>query len=206
MTTVFEYSAEAHQRKHGPRGYQDYRSYKPWLRDEFAFRCVYCLWRENWCADGDGSFSVEHLLPRVTHPDRVCDYDNVVYSCSRCNSLKQDAFPVLDPCEDGWGAHLQAVVDGTVRGITQQGKRTIEDCRLNRPKLVEARRRMFQLLDTLRASERAEAKRLLAFYLGFPGNLPVLTQLNPPSGNTRPQGIASSFYEQKQRGELPGSY
>jgi hypothetical protein len=26
----------------------DYESYRPWLRDEFAFRCVYCLTRETW--------------------------------------------------------------------------------------------------------------------------------------------------------------
>jgi len=55
-------------------------------------------------------------------------------------------------------------------------------------------------------NDGAEAKRLLAFYLGFPDNLPVLAQLNPPGGNTRAQGIASSHYERKQRGELPETY
>ncbi len=41
--TVFAYASTDHQRRHGPRGYTSYRAYKPWLRDEFAFRCVYCL-------------------------------------------------------------------------------------------------------------------------------------------------------------------
>jgi hypothetical protein len=29
-------------------GYADTDSYRPWLRDEFAFRCVFCLVREQW--------------------------------------------------------------------------------------------------------------------------------------------------------------
>ena len=36
---MFEYPSELHVRRHGPRGYRDYRSYKPWLRDEFDFCC-----------------------------------------------------------------------------------------------------------------------------------------------------------------------
>ena len=51
---VFVYPVERHVRRHGPLGYSDYQSFKPWLRDEFRFRCCYCLWRETWCADGAG--------------------------------------------------------------------------------------------------------------------------------------------------------
>jgi hypothetical protein len=46
--TVFDYAATAHVRRHGPFGYQDYESYRDWLRDEFSFRCVYCLKRIFW--------------------------------------------------------------------------------------------------------------------------------------------------------------
>ncbi|MCL4201337.1 MAG: hypothetical protein KJ000_02500 [Pirellulaceae bacterium] len=46
--TVFAYASTEQQRRHGPRGYTSYRAYKPWLRDEFAFRCVYCLLRISW--------------------------------------------------------------------------------------------------------------------------------------------------------------
>jgi hypothetical protein len=47
-TQIFQYPRQAHVRRHGPLGYVNYQSYKPWLRDEFEFRCVYCLWRERW--------------------------------------------------------------------------------------------------------------------------------------------------------------
>jgi hypothetical protein len=50
---LFRYAATFHVRRHGPRGYQDARSYKPWLLDEFAFQCVYCLCQARWFPDGD---------------------------------------------------------------------------------------------------------------------------------------------------------
>ena len=37
---VLEYPTNGHERLHGPSGYVDYKSFKPWLRDEFRFRCV----------------------------------------------------------------------------------------------------------------------------------------------------------------------
>src|SRR3990167_9427940 len=100
---VLEYPADRHERCHGPLGYADYKSFKPWLRDDFHFRCFYCLWRESWCADGDGSFGVDHVRPRASHPELSCDYDNLVYACCRCNSVKQDSPLPVDPCDDGWG-------------------------------------------------------------------------------------------------------
>jgi hypothetical protein len=94
---LFDYPSQIHVRKHGPKGYRDAGSFKPWLRDEFAFRCVYCLWRETWCQDGDESFSVEHFAPRSTHPDQACEYDNLLYACCRCNSLKREVSLAFDP-------------------------------------------------------------------------------------------------------------
>ena len=158
---ALEYPTERRERVHGPLGYADYKSFKPWLRDEFYFRCVYCLWREAWCADGDGSFGIDHFRSRALHPELSCDYDNLVYACCQCNSIKQDNRLPVDPCEDGWGTHLLSIPDGTVRGITAEGRQTIEICRLNRPALVQARWRMRQLLEQLDAWTAEEAKSLL---------------------------------------------
>ena len=52
--SVFQYPSSPYTRRHGPCGYSDHTSYKPWLRDEFTFRCVYCLARERWRHDGHG--------------------------------------------------------------------------------------------------------------------------------------------------------
>ena len=154
---VFTYPRSFHVRRHGPRGYRNYRAYKPWLRDEFDFRCVYCLWRERWCADGDHAFSVNLLLPRTTHPQRLCDYDNLVYACCQCNALKQDAPAVINPCAEGLGQHLELQSDGSVRALTEHGAEQIALCRLNRPRLLEARRMMLELLRMLEEGVSGEA-------------------------------------------------
>ena len=62
MPAPFNYPALAHRQRHGPLGYADYESYRPWLRDEFAFRCVYCLFRETW-GKLRGAFNLDHFQP-----------------------------------------------------------------------------------------------------------------------------------------------
>ena len=203
---AFTYPHSQHVRRYGPRGYRVYQSYKPWLRDEFDFRCVYCLWRERWCADGDQMLSVDHLWPRMPHPERLCDYDNLVYACCQCNALKQDAPPVLNPCEEALGQHLEIQTDGSVRALTERGAEQIALCRLNRPRLREARRLMMELFRMLTASKSEEARALLGGLQGFPDNLPRLATLRPPDGNTRPEAVVDSYYAKRQRGELPVTY
>jgi hypothetical protein len=203
---AFMHPRHRHVRRHGPRGYRDYRSYKPWLRDEFDFRCVYCLWRERWCADGDHAFSVDHLLPRTTHPERLCDYDNLVYACCQCNALKQDAQMVINPCAEALGQHLEIQSDGSIGALTEHGAEQIALCRLNRPRLLEARRMMLELLRMLEEGVGREAHEFLRLLHGFPDNLPRLSTLKPPDGNVRPESIVDSYYAKRQRGELPETY
>src|SRR5580704_16123593 len=142
---VFQYPQQAHVRRHGPLGYVTYQSYKPWLRDEFQFRCIYCLWRERWLSVGEDAFSVEHLHSRAEAPDRICDYENLVYACCRCNSVKTDAHCVLDPCQQAYGEHLEILADATIQGLTAQGRELIEICQLARPRITQARQRLLDL-------------------------------------------------------------
>jgi hypothetical protein len=79
----FRYPDTPHGRKHGPTGYDTYKTYKEWLRDEFAFRCVYCLERERWYPSGSAAFAVDHVRPKglPEYAHLVCDYENLVYAC-----------------------------------------------------------------------------------------------------------------------------
>jgi hypothetical protein len=203
---VFEYPQSPHQRRHGPRGYVGYQAYKPWLRDDFDFRCVYCLWRERWTAAGDASFSVEHVQSQLIAPERTGDYDNLVYACCRCNSIKTDARNILDPCQDALGDHLQVLPDGVIHGLTPEGRDLIRICKLDQPLLTESRGRLLELFRVLERVQSPKATALLRLYRGYPDNLPVLAKCRPPGGNTRPAGIAGSRYEQSRRGELPVTY
>ena len=65
----FEYPNLPHVRRHGPVGYKEYGSFRDWLRDEFTFRCVYCLHREQWCSRG-ATFHIDHFIPVTADPNR----------------------------------------------------------------------------------------------------------------------------------------
>ena len=88
MTIPFTYPAVPHVRRHGPQGYADHESYRPWVREEFAFRCVYCLMREQWGLVR-GTFALDHFEAMSVRPDRVGDYDNLLYTCVTCNETKR---------------------------------------------------------------------------------------------------------------------
>jgi hypothetical protein len=96
MTTPFTYPAAPHVRRHGPQGYADHASYRPWLRDEFTFRCVYCLLREQW-GRVSATFDIDHFLPVAHHPELAATYDNLLYSCATCN-VGKGAQRLPDPC------------------------------------------------------------------------------------------------------------
>jgi hypothetical protein len=95
MTAPFTYPAVPHRRRHGPRGYADYESYRPWLRDEFSFRCVYCLIREAW-GQFQGVYALDHFLPMASRADLALEYDNLPYGCVSCN-LSKGSLQTPDP-------------------------------------------------------------------------------------------------------------
>jgi 5-methylcytosine-specific restriction endonuclease McrA len=89
MTQPFRYPDTPHVRRHGPQGYAAAESFRPWLRDEFAFRCVYCLQREVW-GTVRAVYALDHFHPVAKHPDAELDYDNLLYACAGCNAAKRD--------------------------------------------------------------------------------------------------------------------
>src|SRR5689334_22042616 len=89
MASGFRYPSTTHSRRHGPQGYTTYHSFRPWLRDEFCFQCVYCLIREQW-GRVSGEYNLDHYLPQVLQPQQRVDYENLLYSCAPCNGAKGD--------------------------------------------------------------------------------------------------------------------
>lgn len=205
-SSLFQYPAEPHRRRHGPRGYTSYRSYKPWLRDEFCFRCVYCLCREQWEPNGQDAFSVEHLRSQVTDPLLATDYENMIYACSICNAYRGDELLPFDPCDEAMATHLRVLGHGTVEARTIAGEQLIEICHLNRPALIEFRNYLLDLTRLLVRTRSTQAVRTLQRVMGFPSDLPNLANRRPPGGNNRPDGIGTSYLERRKRGDLPGVY
>jgi hypothetical protein len=196
----FTYPPDPHVRRHGPQGYADAASYRHWLRDEFAFRCVYCLFREQW-GRLRGTFEVEHFRPIASHPGRARSYDNLLYGCSACNVGKGEQL-VPDPLTALVGGDVWVNEDGTIEGRTRQARRLIRVLGLDDREYTEFRLVWLEIVG-LAAREDPELYRKL---MGFPNDLPDLARLRPPGGNSRLEGIEQSYFVQKKKGILPDTY
>jgi hypothetical protein len=197
----FHYPDAPHARRHGPRGYAHHEAYRSWLRDDFAFRCVYCLSREKW-AKGHYGFHVDHLIPQCSDSSRVLDYENLFYACATCNEMKMDAEGLPNPCETAYGQCTVADDNGVITALNDQGQMLINVLRLNNPENTEYRRRILNILRLAQLKEPLLCRE----WMGFPRDLPDLATKRPPAGNYRPEGIKQSFLARQRRNELPETY
>ncbi len=114
---------------------------KMYLRNDFKFECAYCGMKEKDNVMGEGLFEKDHFVSRQSDVAwNVDSYDNMVYSCCRCNGTKSDQNMemVLDPCRDdiytGQHPHIRrlgAQDHYKLYGATPQGRQFIDDLKLN---------------------------------------------------------------------------
>ena len=195
----YAYPARPHRRRHGPAGYSNYESYRPWVEDEFCFRCIYCLNRKVWAPTN--IWAIDHLVSQDEAPELECEYDNLVFACQFCNQQKL-ANRVPDPCQVAYGKCLRVESDGTVTPLNKQGKRLVTVIRLNHPRFIDERLKTLCVWKILAEHDSAELQRLM----DFPADLPDLSRLKPPGGNRRPEGISESCFARRERGNLPKTY
>jgi hypothetical protein len=196
----FEYPSSPHARRHGPAGYKDYGSYRDWLRDEFTFRCVYCLHREQWYSRR-GTFHVEHFIPASVDPDGECEYSNLLYACATCNETKEAILGLPNPCLVASNDCLRVMADGHIDALNPEGEKLKQVLRLDSEKNVRDRYRWMRALEALRTSD----PELYQEYMAFPEDLPDLRTKQVPE-NTRPGGIVNCYFVLRERGELPATY
>jgi len=199
MVDAFEYPRSPHIRQHGPDGFATHESYRPWLRDEFCFRCVLCLHREKWPTTS--AFEVDHLVPVSERPDLRCRYTNLLYVCRRCNNLKSD-LRIPDPCSIAYGSCLRVNEDGSIDALNKEGRTLVLVLRLDRADRVQQRR---LIIETLIDAQKSANVRLLREWLGFPEDLDDLRKSRPPA-NDRLEGIEESWFSRRERGALPEIY
>lgn len=196
----FVYSTSPHVRRHGPAGYSNYSSYRDWLRDEFTFRCVYCLHREQWDRRG-GTFHVEHFVPASVDPSGECEYSNLLYACASCNEAKQAILGLPNPCQVAFNDCLRVMPDGHIDTLNPQGEKLKQVLRLDSASNVRNRYRWIRTLDALKVA----APDLFQEYMGFPADLPDLRTKRVPE-NTKPCGAANCYFVLRERGKLPTTY
>jgi hypothetical protein len=196
----FEYASIPHTRRHGPAGYEDYNSYRDWLRDELIFRCVYCLHREQWY-HGGATFHIDHFVPVTADATGKCEYSNLLYACARCNEAKRAVLGVPDPCQIALHDCLRIMDDGRVEALNNEGKKLNLVLRLDSEKNVRERSRWMRTLEFLRTNNPPFYQE----YMGFPVDLPDLRRKQVPA-NTKPDGAANCYFVLRERGELPALY
>lgn len=171
----FAYPSGAHHRRNQPPQYGSYPRYKPWLRDEFVFTCVYCLSRETWNRN-TSFFGVEHFRAKSLHKRGIVDYPNLLYACNECNRIKgaQVLPETLHPELAGWSDDLAIHDDGSIRHLTKRGKAIISWFQLDSPELTRWRRMHFDAFReaTKRAHKSSQARQRLKDLFGFPTDMP----------------------------------
>jgi len=196
---IFDYPEPQEQRRHGPAGYAAYESYRPWLRDEFDFRCVYCLKREVW-GQVTCEFELDHFEPQSLNPQLRLDYFNLVYACRRCNAVKRKQ-TVSDPFLLMRAPHVTAMLDGSLRPHDSDTQRLIRQLDLNSPQLKAWRVMWMRIV----ALTKDHDSRLYSQLVGFPKVLPNLSERRPPQ-NAREEGLEHSWFARRLRGFLPDAY
>lgn len=196
---IFDYPSPEPERTHGPAGYSSYESFRPWLRDEFVFRCVYCLKRETW-GQVTSEFEIDHFEAQSIKPQRRLDYQNLVYACRRCNAVKLD-HRSNDPWSLLRSPEIRILADGSADSRSPDVTRLILQLDLNSPRMKEWRITFMRIVE-LAAKHDLELYQKLT---GFPKELPDLSKLRPPR-NSRTDGISQSWFMRRERGELPPEY
>lgn len=197
----YSYPPTPHVRRHGPGGWNTYRKYRDWLRDEFTFRCVYCLEREVW-RDMRQRMHIDHFEAQAIRPDLKCEYTNLLYLCPACNSQKSDTV-LPDPCVVALGDCLRVYKDGSIEALNDRGELLIDVLALDQPEANQRRR--FVIGNILSHAENNWP--MFIEWMRYPENLPNLDdKQNRPPHNDKPEGIAQSFFQKKRRGELAEVY
>jgi hypothetical protein len=113
------------------------------VRRRANFACEYCGVTET---DSAGQLTVDHFRPRAR--EGTDELTNLLYCCYRCNLYKAGYWPaqatdpaLWNPRQESRETHLLALADGSLYPITATGRFTLDRLRLNRPALVEYRRR-----------------------------------------------------------------
>jgi Restriction endonuclease len=198
-TSPFRYPSEIHVRKHAPKGYKQWNDFRDWLRDEFDFRCVYCLCRETW-GRRRATWVVEHVIPRTISPDLALDYNNLVYSCASCNSAKSSK-NIPDPCKCMYGDLIYVSEDGCIHALNAEGKKLIRVAALDEGDLNKFRKMIIDLIKEYKKSDREKYKT----WMGFPDDLPDLSKKKVPE-NGNPESYKICRYYQRAMANLPDIY
>lgn len=157
----FSYSKTKHVRHQEPGAFASYRKYKPFLRLEFARKCVYCRMPDTM--KGTDGFGVDHYRPKSIFPNLRATYSNLYYCCNQCNRRKTDYWPspkleathfIPNPCDHVMFSHLK-YESSSVVSRSQPGDVAMSYMDFNDSASIEQRQLMIDMID-LSTSKKQE--------------------------------------------------
>lgn len=140
---LFSYPSSRHTRTESPPHYRDYSAYKPFLRKEFEYHCVYCRMPDTYLQQVD-YFSVDHYRPKSIYGTLTNVYSNLYYCCKKCNDRKKSVWRknarefVPNPCDHWMTQHLRYEAERVVTH-SPAGKFTVELLQLNHLDRIKGR-------------------------------------------------------------------
>lgn len=156
----FTYSKSRHARRLHPGPFTKPEQYKPYLREEFANKCVYCRMPDTM-KDYE-MYGVDHYRPKSIFPKLLTTYSNLFYCCNPCNRRKREYWPprqmtrtrfIPNPCDHEMFTHLR-FAGAKVNARTTAGEVAHEVLDLDDPKAVEYRRFILHALDLYSGKQR----------------------------------------------------
>lgn len=174
---------------------REYLKHKEKLMEEFDGKCAYCDSKIGVTSHGN----IEHFYPKSLYPEKISDIDNLLIACQICDMSKAAKFPLdsdgnpqlLNPRSDKFEEHIDLASDGTLHGVTEKGRVTVDILKLNRPELIERRR--YELIEREYYSEKS-VEEVNAFDV-FGESLAKIRELNIVSvGNGAEQYFNNLLY------------
>lgn len=155
-------------RKHSPKRtctktFKDYRSFKPYLREDFQKRCGYCN-DLDLINGGKRGFHIDHFRPQKPYKHLELEYKNLIYACPYCNIAKSNDWPsgdehqpildgkgYIDPCDLSYSDHFERFDNGRIRPTSQVGQYMFKRLKLGlrRHQLAWASEQLEFLIDEL---------------------------------------------------------
>lgn len=129
----------------------DARTLRARVRERAEGRCEYCFLPE----DADLiRFEIDHVIAEQ-HSGKT-ELDNLAYACFDCNKRKGPNIASIDPETNTrtwlfhprtqkWTDHFRLSLDGTLTGLTAEGRATVFLLQLNEPRRIADRCRLIEL-------------------------------------------------------------
>jgi len=170
--------------------YKNYRSYKPYLAQDFNNKCGYTDCSDVWFG-GKNSFHIDHFKPVSKNPNLETEYTNLVYCCSYVNILKSDdESEYLDPCDVDYNLHFERDERGNIIPLntSEQAKYMYERLKLylKRYQLIwvldEIVSKMNDIKEAINRTDNSVIKNELLILQGELGN-ELITYIDYLKGN-----------------------